>query len=399
MCARHSSALFGSLVLAVLAASPVAAQDGGPTGDPLPGLSESELARFLAGRDAFLEEEGAGDGLGPVFTEASCATCHTAPAVGGGSTIVETRIGRRVNGRFDPMLEYGGPIVQSKGVGEGVGFNGPYSFVGEVVPPEATIRAGRRSTPLFGLGLVEAVPDETFVQLAAFQQWTSPSTAGTPHIVRRLDTREFAVGRFGWKAQLATLFEFAGDAYTNEMGITTPLVPDENPPQGDWDALTFNPLPNGIPNEPDNEDLVLFSDFMRFLAPPPRAESSPRVRAGERVFHAVGCASCHVPTLQTGPNLVAALDRVTFHPYSDFLLHNMGQLGDGIQQHHAGPKEMRTAPLWGVSHQERLLHDGRALTLEEAIVAHDGQGRFSRQQFLKLSDRERQSLFAFLRSL
>ncbi|GIW86344.1 MAG: hypothetical protein KatS3mg108_0668 [Isosphaeraceae bacterium] len=374
-------------------------------GDPLPGLNQGELARFNAGRAAFEEEEFAADGLGPVFTENACAKCHSTPAVGGGSTIVEMRIGRRVAGVFDPLVEFGGPIIQNQGIGQGTGYNGPYDFAGEVIPPQATVRAGRRSTPLFGLGLVEAVPDETFWRMAELQRLLSPETAGRPHVVRDLATGEPAVGRFGWKAQLSTLFDFAGDAYANEMGITTPLVPHENAPQGSTEALLKNPLPyllpdgTEVPNEPDNEDLVLFSDFMRFLAPPPRGGETRQVRSGAVVFASIGCASCHLPALRTGPSPVRALSHITFHPFSDFLLHDMGSLGDGIEQGDATGREMRTAPLWGVSVQTSYLHDGRAATLEEAILAHDGQARASRIRFSRLNAARKRALIAFLNSL
>ncbi len=368
-------------------------------GAPLPGLTADQLSRFVAGREAFIEEEFAVDGLGPVFTENACGKCHDAPIAGGSGDEIETRIGRYVGGRFDPLIEVGGPIIQDKGLGVGVGVNGPYDFQGEVVPIEAEVVAGRRSIPLFGLGLVEAVPDETFVRIAATQRLLSPATAGRPHVVTNLDTGLPAVGRFGWKAQLATLFDFSGDAYTNEMGITTPLVPVENAPQGDLAALLFNPLPIDGPNEPDNEDLVLFSDFMRFLAPPPRGPSNPRVRAGAVVFAGIGCATCHLPALQTGPSPVAALNRRIFQPFSDFLLHDMGALGDDIEQGLATGREMRTAPLWGLRVQPQLLHDGRAATIEEAILAHDGQGRGARDRFAALNARKKGDLLAFLNSL
>ena len=380
----------------------LAALGGGPGprfGDPLPGLSSTERERFRLGRAAFEEVESAADGLGPVFTENACGKCHGTPALGGGSEIVETRIGRRVGGKFDPLLEFGGPIIQNKAIDAGTGYIGPYSFTGEVVPPEATIRAGRRSTPLFGLGLVNAVPDESFWRIAELQQWLSPRTAGRPHVVANLGTGERAVGRFGWKAQLATLFDFAGDAYTNEMGITTPLVPRENAPQGDVEALAHNPLPSDVPNEGDNDDLVLFADFMALLAPPPRGPMTNEVREGGLAFAVIGCASCHLPTLRTGPHPVRALSHVTFQPFSDFLLHDMGSLGDGVEQGDASGAEMRTAPLWGVGAQTSYLHDGRATTLEAAVLAHDGQGRPSRNRFAGLNAAQKQGLLAFLRSL
>ncbi len=142
-----------------------------------------------------------------------------------------------------------------------------------------------------------------------------------------------------------------------------------------------------------------FADFMTFLAPPPAHAFTLVALAGGIEFAALGCATCHVATLTTGPNATVALDRVTFHPYSDFLLHDMGSLGDGIAQGSAGPRVMRTAPLWGVSSQPIYLHDGRAHTLEEAILAHDGEASAARKRYAKLNPLERQALLAFLNSL
>ena len=143
-------------------------------GDPLPKLTAAQQASFVAGKASFSDVETVADGLGPVFNDVSCVACHSSPAAGGGSTIIETRFGRMVNGQFDPMTEFGGSLIQKQGIGLYNGVN----FVGEVVPPQATVVAGRRTTPLFGLGLVDAVPDQTFENLANLEEQYTPSTAG-----------------------------------------------------------------------------------------------------------------------------------------------------------------------------------------------------------------------------
>lgn len=401
----------GAAVLAVLlatqpggsvAAQPPAPPAGPQFGDPLPGLTQEEHALFVEGKTAFEEVEGAADGVGPVFNGVSCAECHASPVTGGGSDILSTRIGAVVNGRFDPLERFGGPTIQTQGV---VGKNG-FRFRGEVVPKQATVVARRRSPPVFGFGLVEAVPDIDLVLLSVVQHLATPETAGRPNVVRNLRTGFPAVGRFGWKAQIATLTDFAGDAYKDEMGITTPgwfrsgdgrLIDDENAPQGNAGLLKFNPVAS--PNEPDIEDVILFRNFMRLLAPPPRGPVTLTVRAGEKVFHSIGCANCHVPMLETGSNAVAALDRKEFHPYSDFLLHDMGALGDGIEQGTGRGPDMRTAPLWGLRELPFFLHDGRAATVEDAILQHRGQGQGSRDEFKALPRRQKDTLLAFLYSL
>jgi len=368
-------------------------------GDPLPG---ADLARFLAGREAFTEVEGVSDGIGPVFNNVSCVSCHDGPAVGGGSDVFSTRIGAMGRRGFDPLERFGGPTIQTQGIGE----FGEYEYVGEIVPKEATIVAHRRATPTFGFGLVDAVPDRTLIFIAWMQHCFSPETAGKPNMVVDLRTGNPAVGRFGWKAQAASVFDFCADAYKDEMGITVPglhssddgrNVAEENCPQGDCDSLEWNPIPT--PNEGDADDVEAFADFIRLLAPPPRGRITRDVRSGAAVFRKIGCASCHLPTLRTGANNVDALDRVTFHPYSDFLLHDMGRLGDGIEQGTASGREMRTAPLWGLRKQPSYLHDGRAATVEEAILQHDGQARSARNRFLKLNNRDHDQLLDFLESL
>jgi CxxC motif-containing protein (DUF1111 family) len=393
--------LFGSLALGImvvsgssvvtLAQQTASAPPPSSFGEPLPGLTADERDRFNIGRDDFEEEETVADGLGPVFNDTSCAVCHSNPAVGGDSNTVETRIGRISQDKFDPMTAYGGPLIQSQGIASG----GPCS--GETVPPEADYVADRKTTPLFGLGLVDNVPDDMFKQIAKSQQKHAPAVAGTPHMVTDVASGKVKVGRFGWKAQIATLRTFSGDAYLNEMGITNLIFPKENAPQGDASQLASCDAVKGL--EDDGEGVEAFTDFMTFLGAPPRGPITSPVQAGEEIFHEIGCALCHYPTLETGPNTIIALDQVTFHPFSDFLLHDMGDLGDSIEQGQAKGSQMRTAPLWGRRVRKRFLHDGRADTIEEAILAHDGQGQGARKLFQDLSSSDLQALIKFLKSL
>ncbi len=362
-------------------------------GDPLPGLSEDELARFEAGKEEFEEDETAEDGLGPVFNDTSCARCHTDPAVGGSNALVETRFGAvEADGRFTGLPEHGGSLIQVKGIGPA----GTCDFAGETVPAQATSVSGRRTTPLFGLGLVDAVPESTFRYIALIERALWPHEAGRVATVHDIARNRPAVGRFGWKNQVPSLHQFSGDAYLNEMGITSPEFPDENCPGGDCSLLSCNPFPE---LNDDGSGIVAFTDFMTLLAPPPRKTMTARAWAGKRVFTALGCSHCHWDTFRTGDSPVASLNKVVFHPYSDFLLHDMGSLGDGIEVGDARGREFRTAPLWGLSAFRAFLHDGRAPTVKEAILAHDGQARRARDRFAGASAEDRAALLAFLATL
>jgi CxxC motif-containing protein (DUF1111 family) len=378
----------GCLTL-VLVVTTAAAAD---FGDPLPRLTPTQLQSFVDGRDAFEEVEGVADGLGPVFNGDSCAGCHKVGATGGGSELVETRFGTTTNGAFDPLAALGGSLIQF----QGIGVQGTCNFVPEVVPPEATIQAGRRTTPLFGLGLVDAVPDVEFRSLARNEARFSPGTAGRPNMVTDVVTGRTRVGKFGWKSQVPNLTHFSGDAYLNEMGITSPLFPNENCPQGDCTLLTCDPVPDP---EDDGTDVGKFHDFMTLLGPPPRSRTTLAILAGSFVFDRIGCDNCHVRSLTTGPSRVAALAFKTFQPFSDFLLHDMGSLGDGIEQGVATGREMRTAPLWGARLLTTFLHDGSATTIADAILAHDGQGRAARNRFAALPAVQKARLVAFVGSL
>jgi CxxC motif-containing protein (DUF1111 family) len=365
-------------------------------GDPFSTLTTAQLNQFDAGKDDFSQEENVADGLGPVFNGRSCADCHKSPAVGGDSDITEIRFGTVTNHQFDPLTQFGGSLIQSQGIGGEPGAT--CDIYGEIVPTEATIDIKRKTTPLFGLGLVDNVPDSVFIAIAQLQKRITPKTAGRPNLVTNLATERLAVGKFGWKSQNPTLFQFSGDAYVNEMGITNPMFPNENCPQGNCALLrTCDPVP--ADPEDNGSGVQAFTDFMTFLAPPPRGPVNRQTLAGELVFIKIGCANCHLPVLQTGPSSTAALDRVIFQPFSDFLIHDMGNLGDGIEQGQATGREMRTAPLWGLRARTTLLHDGRAATISDAIVAHDGQGSQARERFKALSANDVANLLAFLNSL
>ena len=364
-------------------------------GDPLQNLTPALTTRFLAGQASFELVETVSAGLGPVFNDVSCVACHSTPAPGGGSTTIETRFGRMLKGQFDPMTQFGGSLIQKSGIGLYNGVN----FVGETVPRQATISAGRRTTPLFGLGLVNSVPDSTFEQLASLEKQYTPATAGRAAMITDQATGDDIVGRFGWKCQQGSLFTFSGDAYLNEMGVTTPLFPDENCPQGNCALLAANPCAH----EPERAGQRRPSGVYR-LHDLPRAATGARIdiRGQERRRDIRLDRMCQLSLPRTSDRQqqhCCVLNSVTFFPYSDFLLHDMGSLGDGIAQADAGQTEMRTAPLWGVRVMSRFLHDGRATSLSQAILAHAGQGKAARNQFANLSSRDQTNLIAFLNSL
>jgi CxxC motif-containing protein (DUF1111 family) len=364
------------------------------TASPLPGLTTAQLGAFNDGEGEFNNVETVHDGLGPVFNEKSCGSCHNIGATGGTGVQFEVRAGRLVNGVFDSLVSQGGQLFQLFGVGGQIpGCN----VNGEVVPSNANVQAKRRTTALFGLGLVDATPDSTFTGLAS----SEPSgIRGRVNTVQNIAAGRNTDGKFGWKAQVPTLHQFSGDAYLNEMGITNPEFPNENPPQGNASLIAPCDLVPGL--EDDGGDVQAFTDFMRFLAPAPTATRSAQAQAGDPLFTQVGCDGCHTRTLTSGSNAVAALSQKTYHPFSDFLLHDMGSLGDNIGgQGQAGLREMRTAPLWALrfANPNNLLHDGRAHSYQDAILMHAGQAQASRDAFNALSTTNKQNLVEFIKTL
>ena len=392
----RASAGQGLLIAALLWVAAVIgmpAQSQPIAGDPLPGITPTEFQEFRRGLEDFREVEEAEEGLGPLFNGTGCAVCHNVPAIGGGSPMTELRGGYRdESGAFHIV---GGTTLFQM-------FSLPDHRCQAVIPAEANVVARRAPIPLFGSGLVEAVPDETLIALEDPFDRDRDGISGRAAVVVDKATGVRRIGRFGWKAQIATLLTFSGDAYTNEMGITNDVFPEE--PHGGVSAARMLEC-DRVKDPEDRVDprtgkraIDNFEAFMKFLAPPPRGPITEDVRAGEQVFAEVGCASCHVPVLSTGANPSAALHRKPLALYADLLLHELGT-GDGIEQGAAEPDEIRTPALWGLRFRRPLLHDGSAATPAEAIRRHGGEATSVIERYNRASEPMRRALLAFLDSL
>ena len=376
------------LIVGLIARTTNPAQAAGDLGGPVSGLTPDELSRFEAGAAIFSKVHGPEDGLGPLFNGQACAECHMLPAPGGADKTrnhLIVRIGRESGDRYDDMAEFGGPVLARHSVSKMLP---GCKLDGEKNPRAATAHSERQPSALFGLGLVAAIPSETLEALAAQQAGTD-----TPGRVNRVDG---AVGRFGQKAQFPALDGFIADALRNELGITNPRLPDEKPAsQAGGAACDLRP-----DLEDDGAAVAMLSDFVTMLAPPPRGPVGPAEQRGEAIFHEVGCASCHVPSMRTGPSPIAALADRDVPLYSDLLLHDMGEyVADGIRQGSAGGTDWRTPPLWGLGRRLWYLHDGRATDLRTAIEQHNGEAKDSRDRLFKRKRDDLQDVLTFLRSL
>lgn len=384
--------------------------NGTQPGDCLPGLTEDQKRLFLVGREDFASLEEPNEGLGPLFNGRGCAECHAVPAVGGvtdSPTLRERRIGRMLNGRFDPMHQFGGPVLHLFSI---TSLRGQFPDqvpadcrLPEVipVPEEAQFLGLRQPQPLFGMGLVEAIPAERILY--------NVGRFGHLGIRGKASFSGPRLGRFGWKAGVPSLLDFSGEAYLVEMGITNAIAPHEahelRSERGFRQAARCDTRPEleAASNEGNSvgaEAIVNFTNFMRLLAPLPRGGITAGVQRGERIFERVGCGACHIPEMRTGKNPIAALSEKPVRAFSDFLLHDMGdRLADGIEQGLATGREFRTAPLWGLRFRPFFLHDGRTTDLHEAILLHGGGAEKVIEDFRNLPDGSKQDLLDFLRSL
>jgi CxxC motif-containing protein (DUF1111 family) len=412
-------------------------------GDPIAGLSDAELEYFLIGKDDFVESDGVSDGLGPRMNLDSCGGCHAQPSTGGSSPAVNPQVAfaTKYGGQdaIPPFVTENGPVREARfvmnadGTRDG-GVHALFTINGRsgatacgLAQPDFSIALAsnnvifRIPTPVFGAGLIEQIPDAAI--LANRADSSAAKTAlgirgrANFHVSGRTITgqsnnngNDGTIARFGWKAQNKSLLVFAGEAYNVEMGITNELFQTERDetPECQY-ATTPNSVFDLAATTPAQamSSIEKFATFMRFLAPAQPSTDTPggsaSIASGSKTFNAVGCALCHTPSFTTGNANVAALRYAAVNLFSDLLVHDMGVgLADGVSQGEAGPREFRTAPLWGLGQRIFFLHDGRTSDLLAAIRAHRSTGSEANgvlARFALLTEAQKQDLLNFLRSL
>jgi CxxC motif-containing protein (DUF1111 family) len=350
-------------------------------------------------------------GLGPVFNGRACAECHQNPVSGGASQFTELRVGHLdANGNFvNPtvLINDGANSIAGRSI---INDRSVIPQAQEHVPVTENIRALRAALNTLGDGFVEAIDDSTLLAIAQNQPEISEGrihgeAIQVPVLEAPGQTR---VGRFGWKDQHSSLLSFIGDAYLNEMGVTNRLRPHDTTTIG-----KTTPDPEDVPDNLGLADIDHFAQFVRGTKVPPRdatLAATAAAQAGQALFEKLRCSTCHVQTITTAPtgtvinggqfSVPEALGNKIIHPYSDFLLHDLGT-GDGIVQNppQDTANKLRTAALWGLRMRPRYMHDLRSLTLEDAIDRHEGEAEHVARRFRELSPAEKQELFAFLNSL
>jgi CxxC motif-containing protein (DUF1111 family) len=352
---------------------------------------------FDDARAEFEEIEVIGTGLGPVFNADSCVGCHANPVVGAISQVTELRAGH-FNG-FNFIDQVGGSLINDRAID---------ASIQERVLGGSEVRTFRTSLNVLGDGFVEAIDSNTLLAISNSQP---AGQRGTFIQVPVLEAGgALRGGRFGWKNQHASLISFAADAYLNEMGITSPLQPTENTSNGN-SVAAFDAVAD--PEDVDGEDVEEFATFMRATKAPPRdavLAATADAIAGSNLFDSIGCGTCHVRNINTAPpgtvinggelTVHAALGNKRIHPFSDFLLHDVGT-GDGIVQNggQGTRNQVRTPALWGMRSKGRLMHDGESLTRNDAILRHGGQATSVINNYINLSTTNKNRLITFLNSL
>ena len=370
--------------------------------------------RFEDNKAIFSERETIEDGLGPTYNDVACVSCHQSVDVGAFSQEMEFRAGHITNGSFVDAA--GGQLIHARATD---------SDIVEHISTAETVKAFRVTTSALGDGFVEAIANDTLQNNVAAQPSGQRGTLTAVPVTEA--NNALRIGRFGWKAQQASLLSFAGDAYLNEMGITSKFDgfggrsssaadagTHENPAstaEGVID-VTF-PSPFDPVQDPEDEggDVLAFADFMAATSAPGRQNPIPAAATrGDSLFTSVGCAVCHTRTFTTAPagtlinggafTVPAALGNKIIHPFSDFALHNIGT-GDGIVQNagQGSANMMRTAPLWGIRARNRLMHEGLNVTIFDSIQLHAGQATTARNNFNALTASQRNDLIAFVLSL
>ena len=411
-------------------------------GMPLANISRSNRRAHVVGNSFFNKNwvfspssTTARDGLGPLFHARSCSSCHVKDGRGAPTNDSSTSIGLlfrlSVPGKAsgDPVLGVqlatkAAPGVEPEGTvnvryeEKEVGFDNlktgslrkpQYELItsNHYGDPHAKIQFGPRiAQQLVGVGLLEAVPDTAILAKADPNDEDGDGISGKPNYIFNPESKKRELGRFGWKANEANLRTQTASAFLRDMGITSPIHPVEDftKPQKEKINVTL------IANPPDIDDTKFdrVVTYLRTLAPPAqRNVNYPSVKRGNILFQKIGCANCHTPSLRTGSD--AAIDELknqSIKPYTDLLLHDMGEdLADGIQDSMASGSEWRTPPLWGIGLTKTVngntffLHDGRARSIEEAILWHGGEGSESRKNYSSLSLDDKVDLLNFINSL
>jgi CxxC motif-containing protein (DUF1111 family) len=405
---RLSKVPFVGVFLTLLVALPlvVAAVDAPAGFDNLTNNFEPQTD-FDLDRVQFETREEIATGLGPVYNAQACSECHQNPVSGSATQINELRAGQTdpITGAFTDHP--GGSLINDRAID---------AAIQETVFDSDNTRTFRTSLNVLGDGFVEALPDSEFTRVQTAQPAGMKGTIVKVLLLEAgpASSREEAmrVARFGWKNQHASLLSFAADAYVNEMGITSPLQPNENTSNGN-SVAAFDTVPDpedaATTAHPFGPDVESFTRFMRSTKVPPRgAAFGHEVARGEQIFNDLGCQNCHTNALTTAPEgtsfnagtfvVPAALGSKTIHPYGDFMLHDI-KTGDGIVQGKATAVQVRTAPLWGLRTRTRLMHDGQSLTIRDAILRHGGQAAPATTAFKALSDADVATLFVFMNTL
>ena len=371
-----------------------------PTGFDNQTNGVTDQTTFDIDRGVFEERELIVDGLGPVYNAQACSECHQTPVTGAASQISELRAGHFTGSIF--VDHPGGSLINDRAINV---------KIQETVLGGNEVRTFRLATNVLGAGFIEAINSNTLLAFANSQPGqTGGRIAGQFIQVPVLEAANAVRGgRFGWKNQHASLVSFSADAYLNEMGITSPLQPVENSSNG-ASVATFDIVPDP---EDNGDDVETFARFMRATEAPPRdaaLAATADALIGEDLFSQIGCAVCHVSSITTAPAgtvinqgafvVPPELGNKVIHPFSDFLLHDIGT-GDGIVQNggQSTRNKLRTAPLWGLRARSRLMHDGATVTRIDAILRHDGEANFVINNFRILSSRNRGRILTFLDSL
>ena len=375
------------------------------------GIAEPPGDTFALDQAQFERKHDPSSGLGPVFNATSCVDCHNNGVTGAASQFTEERVGHKdANGNFvNPTITINGGANTISGRSI-VNDRSICTQAQEHVPDTENIRTLRAVLNTLGDGFVEAVDDQTFMAIAASQPGQSNGMIhGEAIQVPILEAPgQTGVGKFGWKDQDPTILSFSGDAYLNEMGVTNRLKPKDV-----TSVCKVTTDPEDTPDALGLADIDHFAQFIRGTQVPPRdlaLAATADAIAGQNLFTSVGCVTCHVANMTTAPpgtlinggsyTVPLALGNKVFHPYGDFLLHDVGT-GDGIVQ--AGPADtankLRTVPLWGLRIKSRFMHDNGSITLGDAIQRHAGEAQGVIASFTALTAAQQQQLITFLKSL